>query len=147
MQFVGENTIDNKAEGQRLTLNLGKFFDVYAEAKVDDIQKLSERKYKKNPADTCVTAETTNLYETIYSVTNKAQYPADIVLKQPMPADAKIVKESIKGEAGDGNEHVWRFTVAPGATQAVSYTHLVLRTAPAVLIPAITLFIVLLCVM
>lgn len=117
LQFVGENTIDNKAEGQRLTLNLGKFFDVYAEAKVDGIQKLSERKYKKNPADTCVTAETTNLYETIYRVTNKAQYPADIVLKQPMPADAKIVKESIKGEAGDGNEHVWRFTVAPGATQ------------------------------
>lgn len=94
LQFVGENTIDNKAEGQRLTLNLGKFFDVYAEGKVDDIQKLSERKYKKNPADTCVTAETTNLIETVYSVTNKAQYPADIVLKQPLPAEA----ENCQGE-------------------------------------------------
>ena len=116
LQFVGENAIDNKAEGQELTLRLGKFFDVYADGEVTDIQKINERKYKKQPSDTCVTAETTNLYEVTYTVTNKSAQEANIVLKQSLPAEATVVKEDIKSEAGDGNGRVWRYTVAPGAT-------------------------------
>lgn len=120
LQFVGENLIDNKAEGQNLTLRLGKFFDIYAEAKVEDIQKFDERKYKKKPSDACITVETVNLYKIAYRITNKSSEPADIVLKQPMPSEAEVVTESLKSEEGENNERVWRFTVAAGTTSEVT---------------------------
>ena len=119
LQFVGEGTIDNKAEGQKIELKLGKFFDIYAEGNVADIQKINERKYKKSTTDTCVTVEQTNLYEVVYKVTNKAKFEANLILKQPMPSDAKIISESLKGEDGKGNLRVWKFKVAPGATQEI----------------------------
>ncbi len=119
LQFVGENTIANKAQGEKITLNLGKSFDIYASGSVDDVKKISERKYKKNPSDRCVTAENTYLYEVTYTVSNKSQYSADVVLKQPFPTTAKIVKESRAGAAGEGDEYVWRFTVAPDASETL----------------------------
>lgn len=122
LQFIGENTLNNTAEGQKLTFKLGKFFDVYAAGSIDTIQKISERKYKKNQTDNCVTSETTNLYTVSYIVTNKGQYEAEVLLKQNIPSSAKIVKESRTGEAGDGNEHVWKLAVAPNAEEKVELT-------------------------
>ncbi len=120
LQFVGENLIDNKAVGQDLTLRLGKFFDVYAEAEVENIQKIDERKYRKKPSDTCMMVETVNLYKIVYRVTNKSSEPVDIILKQPMSAEAKVVEESLKSEEGENNERVWRFTVAAETTSEIA---------------------------
>lgn len=119
LQFVGEDTVGNKAEGQQIELKLGKFFDIYAEGQVTNIQKINERKYKKSANDTCVTVEQTNLYDVVYKVSNKAKYEAQLVLEQPMPSDAKIISESIKSEEGKGNLRVWKFNVAAGATQEI----------------------------
>ena len=119
LQFVGEDTVDNKAEGQKIELKLGKFFDIYAEGNVTDIQKINERKYKKSTTDTCVTVEQTNLYEVVYKVTNKAKYEANLILKQPIPSRAKIISESLKGEEGKGNLRIWKFKVAPDEIQEI----------------------------
>lgn len=119
LQFVGENTIDNKADGQQITIKLGKFFDVYANGKVTEIKEIGTPKQIMLANGGCRTA-TTYAYDVVYDVTNKSSEAVDIVLKQPLPDIAKITDESLKGEAGDGNIHEWRFTVEAGKTQELN---------------------------
>lgn len=116
LQFVGENTIDNKAEGQKITIKLGKFFDVYANGKITEVKEIGTPKQTVLTNGSCRTA-TTYAYDISYDVTNKSNEAVDVVLKQPLPDKAKIMDESLKGEAGDGNIHEWRFTVAAGKSQ------------------------------
>ncbi len=120
LQFVGENRIDNKAEGQKITVQLGEFFDVYASGAVTEIKKISERKYKKNPTHSCPTTESVYRYSITYDVANKAKEAVNIVLKQPLYGEAKILEESLKGEAGEGNLHEWRFTLEPDKSQTIT---------------------------
>ena len=116
LQFIGENSLSNKAEGQKIELNLGKFFDIYASGEVSNIQKINERKYKKNATDTCITVEQTSLFDVVYKVVNKGKYATSIVLKQPLSSEAKIIQESIKGQMEKGNMYVWKFSVDAGKT-------------------------------
>ncbi len=118
LQFVGENRIDNKANGQKITVQLGKFFDVYAKGAVTNIKKLSERKYQKN-SQRCLTDEGKYRYDVEYEVVNKADEPVNVVLKQPLYGEAKLVEETLKGKAGEGNEHEWRFTLGAGKSQTI----------------------------
>lgn len=116
LQFVGENTIDNKAEGQKITVKLGKFFDVYANGRVEEIKEVGTMKKKILKNGRCH-SEQTYQYDVVYDVVNKANKPVDIVLKQPLPDKAKILDESLKGKNGDGNVYEWRFTVDAGKSQ------------------------------
>ena len=116
LQFVGENMIDNKAEGQKITVMLGKFFDVYANGKISEIKEIGTPKQTVLANGGCRTA-TTYQYDVAYDVTNKSGEAVDMVLKQPLPDKAKIVDESLKSEAGDGNIREWRFTVEAGKSQ------------------------------
>lgn len=116
LQFVGENTIDNKAEGQKITLKLGKFFDVYANGKVTEIKEIGKPKQTMLSNGGCRSSYTYS-YDVVYDVMNKSGEAVDIVLKQPLPDKATIVDETLKGEAGDGNIYEWRFTVNAGQKQ------------------------------
>ena len=53
------------------------------------------------------------LYDVAFEVINSGKYQTMLVLKQPLYNDAKIVKESIKGEKGDGNIYQWKLDVKP----------------------------------
>lgn len=119
LQFVGENTIDNKAEGQKITVKLGKFFDVYADGKVTEIKEIGTPKQTVLHNGGCRTT-VTYAYDVIYDVINKSAEPVDIVLKQPLPEKAKIADESLKGAVGDGNVYEWRFTVGAGESQRLN---------------------------
>lgn len=113
LQFIGEDKIKNVAKGEEFELNLGKNFDVFVNGKIKDMQKISERKYKKNPSDRCITVESMYLYDVAFEVINSGKYQTMLVLKQPLYNDAKIVKESIKGEKGEGNIYQWKLDVKP----------------------------------
>lgn len=113
LQFVGENTINNTAAGQHLTLQVGRFFDIFAEGKVDSIKKQSERELKTSQGHTCPMFETTYIYDVTYKLTNTGDKAADIVLKQNFPAKAEILTESLKSTAGENAEREWRFRVDP----------------------------------
>ncbi len=120
LQFVGENTIDNKAAGQKITVKLGKFFDVYANGKVTEIKEIGAPKQTILNNGGCRTIYTYN-YDVVYDVTNKSNEAIDIVLKQLLPDKAKILDESFKSEAGDGNIREWRFTVEAGKSQDLKF--------------------------
>ena len=118
LQFIGENMIGNKAEGQKISLQLGKFFDVYGEGKITELNKTDTHKYKKQKDD-CPTVADTYRYKVLYTVVNKGKKEVDIVLKQPLNGQTKIVKESLQGKAGDGNIHEWHFTLKAGLAQEI----------------------------
>lgn len=119
LQFVGENVIDNKAEGQKITVKLGKFFDVYANGKIETLKEVGPAQHTMLANGGCRSRQTYT-YDVIYDVTNKSGEPVDIVLKQPLPDKAKITDESLKGKAGDGNVYEWRFTVEAGQSQELN---------------------------
>lgn len=114
LQFIGENMVDHKAEGQKVSLQLGKFFDVYGEGFMTDIKKIDERKYKKHPKHDCPTTATTYHYNVTYKTVNKGKEVANIILKQPLPAEGKVVNESYRGQNGDGNIYEWHFSIPAG---------------------------------
>ncbi len=114
LQFVGEDTIKNIAEGESISLNLGKNFDVFANGVVKDMKKISERKYKKNPTDRCVTVENMYIYDVAYEVQNSSKYAVNVVLKQPLYNDGTVIKESIKGEKIKDNSYQWNMSINPG---------------------------------
>ena len=114
LQFVGEDQIKNTAINEEITLELGKNFDVFANATIKDVKKLSERKYKKNPTDRCVTVENMYLYDVSYEITNSGKYDINFTLNQPLNNDGIIVQESIKGQATNKDEHQWNLSIKAG---------------------------------
>jgi len=120
LQFIGENNIADTAVGQKVSVQLGKLFDVYAEAKITDIRSQEEHKYKKQPKDECLTTATTYRYDVIYKVSNGGNKKSDIVLKQPLNGKAKIIKQSLEGAAGEGNMYEWHFTLDAGKQQEIT---------------------------
>ena len=119
LQFIGENRIDNKAEGQKISLQLGQFFDVYGEGKIVEVKKTNSREYRKTPKDDCLTFEQTYQYVTQYKITNKSNKTVHMVLKQPLHNAARLVSETLKGQAGEGNVYEWHFDLVAGAEQVI----------------------------
>jgi len=122
LQFIGENQIDNKAEGQKVSSQLGKFFDIYGEGKITETRQINTTKYKKTPQDRCPTTATTYQYDTTYKITNKGNKDVNIVLKQPLHNETKIIKETLAGKDIEGNLHEWRFTLKAGSEQSINIT-------------------------
>ena len=122
LQFIGENIIDNKAEGQKVSSELGKFFDVYGEGKIIETRQIDTKKYKTQTTDRCPTVATTYQYDTAYKVTNKGNKDVNLVLKQSLNGETKIIKESLAGKDVEGNLHEWRFTLKAGAEQLINIT-------------------------
>lgn len=113
LQFVGENTINDTAVGQHLTLQAGRFFDVFAKGQINSIQKQNERELKTAANTSCPLFETTYIYDVTFEITNNGEKETSIILKQNLPAKAEILTESLKSTAGDNTEREWRFSVAP----------------------------------
>lgn len=108
LQFIGENLMSDKAEGQKISAQLGRFFDVYGDGKIVEVKKITERQLQKK-MQKCPMIATKYHYTVVYNTVNKGKNVAHIVLKQNMPASAKILHESLKGQAGDGNLYEWKF--------------------------------------
>ena len=120
LQFIGEDNIANTAEGQKVTVTLGKAFDIYADGAIEKVTEVNRNSFKRNPKQDCPTIATTYQYDVVYNVTNKGKHDAKVVLKQSLNGKARIVDESLKGQNGEGNTYEWHFDVKSGEVQTIT---------------------------
>lgn len=105
-QFVGEDRIDHTAKNETVRLKLGEAFDITADKKQTDYQKIA-----------------TNLrggvYETAYQIEirNAKNEPVVVKVVEPMPSDWQILAESLNHDKATAHTAVWQVPVpAEGKT-------------------------------
>lgn len=119
LQFIGEDNINNTAEGQKVTVTLGKSFDIYASGAIKKVTEVNRNSFKRSPKQDCPTIATTYQYDVVYNVTNKGKHDAKVVLRQSLNGRSQIVTESLKGGNGEGNTYEWKFELKSGEAQDI----------------------------
>lgn len=104
-QFIGEDRIDHTAKGELVRLKLGEAFDISADKKQTDFQKL---------------ASTTHggLIETAYQIEirNAKSEPVTVTVVEPMPGEWKMLQESHPHKKDAAHSATWNIPVpAEGA--------------------------------
>jgi hypothetical protein len=108
-QFVGEDAIDHTAKNDTVRLKLGEAFDVYAEKKQTDFQKISGgRNYT---------------YESAYQMTvNNAKSEAVTVkVFEPIPGDWQIVSESAAHTKPAAGTALWQLRIPAEGSAVLTY--------------------------
>lgn len=105
-QFVGEDRIDHTAKNETVRLKLGEAFDITADKKQTDYQKIA-------------TSVRGGVFETAYQIEirNAKNEPVEVRVVEPMPGDWQMVSESLKHDKDTAHTAVWRVPVpAEGKT-------------------------------
>lgn len=105
-QFVGEDRIGHTARNETVRLRLGEAFDITADRKQTDYQKIA------------ATARS-GVYETAYRIElrNAKPEPVEVKVVEPMPGDWQMVAESLPHAKDSAHAAVWRVPVpAEGRT-------------------------------
>jgi hypothetical protein len=102
-QFVGEDRIDHTAKNETVFLKLGEAFDITADKKQTDFEKVSNR-----------------VVETAYQIEirNAKREPVAVKVIEPMPGDWQVVSESQPHEKATAHTAVWTVPV-PAEGKAV----------------------------
>ena len=117
-QFVGENSISHVAKGEEMRLNLGKYFNIFADGKVTKVEKVSENKEQDGA---CHWLTTTYAYEAEVVFRNAEKQAAEVVFSQNIAVDAKVNNENIKGEAKNSGTYVWKINVPAEGEQKLTF--------------------------
>ena len=114
-QFVGEDRIDHTPEGEKRRLHLGKSFDVTAERRQMD--------FLKRPS----TRGNDYAFESAYEIIlkNAKRETATVIVREPIPGQWKILKESAPHEKASANLAQWRVEVPPQGRIKLQYRVLV----------------------
>jgi hypothetical protein len=101
--FVGEDSIDHTPKNEDVDLKLGDAFDITARAKQTDFEQISDRVYE-------------NEYE--IEIKNAKKEKVTVDLREAIPGDWKMVKESQPHEKLDASTAGWQVDVpAEGSTK------------------------------
>ncbi|NOT17261.1 MAG: DUF4139 domain-containing protein [Sulfuriferula sp.] len=107
-QFIGEDSIDHTAKNDTVRLKLGEAFDVYADKKQTDFQKI---------------AATRNSYESAYQITlhNAKTTPVTVNVFEPIPGDWSILNESQTHTKPNANTAMWTVTIPAEGLTTLTY--------------------------
>ena len=102
-QFVGEDAIDHTPKNEAVRLKLGSAFDVTADKKQTDFQKVSNKEYK-----------------TAFEITlnNAKKEAVTVIVQEPIGGDWHILSESAKHTKVNSRTAQWKINVpAEGSTK------------------------------
>ncbi len=102
-QFIGEDQIDHTAKGEHVKLKLGEAFDVTADKKQSDFQKISAGFNSRG-----------GVIETAYvmEIRNAKSDNITVTVIEPMPGDWQMVQESHPHKKETAHSAVWSIPVA-----------------------------------
>jgi hypothetical protein len=106
-QFIGEDRIDHTAKGEKLRLKLGEAFDINADKKQTEYQKLANY------------GRAGGVYETAYrlEIRNAKSEAIKVKVVEPMPGDWQMLAESLPHQKESAHTAVWNVPVpADGKT-------------------------------
>ncbi|NDP48188.1 MAG: DUF4139 domain-containing protein [Sulfuriferula multivorans] len=110
-QFVGEDRIDHTPKNETVRLKLGDAFDVTADRKQTDFQKLAG------------TTRTNYVFESAYEIVlkNAKSEAVTVTVREPMPGDWSMVSESqVHTKAASGTAE-WQVKVPAEGTATLTY--------------------------
>jgi hypothetical protein len=109
-QFVGEDAIDHTPKNETVKLKLGSAFDVTADKKQTDFQKVSKREYK-----------------TAFEITlkNAKKTPVVVTVQEPIGGDWRILSESAKHEKLNSHLAQWKIKVPAEGKTTLTYRAIV----------------------
>ena len=104
--FVGEDSIDHTPKNEDVNLTLGQAFDITARAKQTDFEQISDR-----------------VYENEYEVEIKNAKPDKITvdLREQVPGDWKMIKESQEHKKLDSQTAGWLIDVPANGSTKLTY--------------------------
>ena len=109
-QFVGEDRIDHTPKNETIRLKLGEAFDLTADKKQTDFQKL--------PA-----SGRNTLLESAYQIVlkNAKKENVTITVREPIPADWSMVSESLPHTKPASNTAEWKVRVPAESSATLNY--------------------------
>ena len=110
-QFVGEDNVDHTPNKETVRLKLGQAFDVTANKNQTDF-KIRERIMKRNVFDSSYEIE----------VKNAKKKSVTVVIREPIPGDWSVLKESAGHKKVAAGTAEWRLTIPAGSSQKLTYT-------------------------
>jgi hypothetical protein len=110
-QFVGEDRVDHTPKNETVRLKLGDAFDLTADKKQTDFQKLAG------------TSRYNAVFESAYEVVLKNAKPeaVTVTVREPMPGDWEMVSESQPHTKAASGMAEWRVSVPAAGRTTLSY--------------------------
>lgn len=111
VQFVGEDRIDHTPENETVRLKLGSAFDITADRKQTDFEKLSGF------------GAYNYVYESGYRIELKNSKDEDVTVRvvEPMPGDWDILSENLAHKKISASEAEWLVTIPAKGTSELLY--------------------------
>jgi hypothetical protein len=110
-QFVGEDRIDHTPKNETVRLKLGDAFDVTADRKQTDFQKLAG------------TGRYNYVFESAYEIVlkNAKQEPVTVTVREPMPGDWTMVSASQPHTKAASGTAEWQVNIPSEGRTTLSY--------------------------
>jgi len=111
-QFIGEDGIDHTPKNEDIRLKLGDAFDVTADMKQTNFRKVPHNKPHRSA------------YESSYQIElkNAKSEPVTVTVREPVPGEWKMIKESLPHKKVASGTAEWHITVPAESSKTLNYT-------------------------
>ncbi len=110
-QFIGENQIDHTPKNETIRMKVGEAFDLTADRKQTDFQKLTG------------TGRYNSVFETAYQIVvkNAKNEAATVTVREPMPGDWTMLSESLPHTKAASGVAEWKIQVPAESKTTLTY--------------------------